>query len=148
MHGLRGGSCVCLRDDVGLAGWTPWPDLALAPRCSSHTKSTDAIIKAARDQSADVKAAAARATGRLLLAQVAEGGGGGAPPSLPALLSTAMALVGMDQDSEVQRTMLSVLRRLAAASPGCLQPHWKELVPSICAIVQVSERRALRAQPK
>ena len=43
----------------------------------------------------------------------------------------------MDQDSEVQRTMLSVLRRVAAAAPGSLAPHWKELVPSICAIVQV-----------
>lgn len=44
---------------------------------------------------------------------------------------------GMDQDNTVQRTMLSVLRRLAVACPAALPPHWKELVPSICAIVQV-----------
>lgn len=37
----------------------------------------------------------------------------------------------------MQRTMLSVLRRVAAACPAALPPHWKELVPSICAIVQV-----------
>jgi hypothetical protein len=48
-----------------------------------------------------------------------------------------LALLGMDQASEVQRTMLSVLRRVAHAAPGALQPQWKELVPSICAIVQV-----------
>ncbi|KAL4418976.1 hypothetical protein ABPG77_004449, partial [Micractinium sp. CCAP 211/92] len=92
-----------------------------------------AIVKAARDPSADVKAAAARATGRLLLSQIAEAEGG-APQSLPALVSTVVALLGMDQDSEVQRTMLSVLRRVAAASPAALPPHWKDVVPSICAI--------------
>ncbi|KAL4444093.1 hypothetical protein ABPG75_011830 [Micractinium tetrahymenae] len=97
----------------------------------------DAIVKAGRDPSADVKAAAARATGRLLLAQIAEAEGG-APQSLPALVSTILALLGMDQDSEVQRTMLSVLRRVAAASPAALPPHWKEVVPSICATVQGS----------
>lgn len=97
----------------------------------------ESIVKASRDPSADVKAAAARATGRLLLAQAAAGGGA-PPPSLPPLLSTAVALLGMDQDSEVQRTMMSVLRRLAVACPAALPPVWKDLVPSICAIVQVS----------
>ncbi|EFN56582.1 hypothetical protein CHLNCDRAFT_144295 [Chlorella variabilis] len=95
----------------------------------------ESIVKAGRDPSPDVKAAAARATGRLLLAQ-AEEGQGAPPQSLPMLLSTGVALLGMDQDSEVQRTMLSVLRRVAAASPRALPPHWKEVVPSICAIVQ------------
>lgn len=39
--------------------------------------------------------------------------------------------------TEVQRTMLSVLRRVAVASPAALPPVWKDIVPSICAIVQV-----------
>ena len=33
--------------------------------------------------------------------------------------------------------MLSVLRRVAVASPAALPPVWKDIVPSICAIVQV-----------
>ena len=49
-----------------------------------------------------------------------------------------MALLGQDQDASVQKTMLSVLRRVAVASPAALQPHWKDLVPSVCAIVQGS----------
>ena len=57
-------------------------------------------MKAGRDPSPDVKAAAARATGRLLLAQ-AEEGQGAPPQSLPMLLSTGVALLGMDQDSGV-----------------------------------------------
>ena len=48
----------------------------------------------------------------------AEGGASTPPPSLPALLSTLVALLGPDQDGEVQRTALAVVRRLAAARPG------------------------------
>lgn len=70
---------------------------------------------------------------------------GGAPRSLPALQSTCVALLGMDQDNSVQRTMLSVLRRVAAAAPGSLQPHWKDLVPSICAILQARGASVLSA---
>ncbi|PRW50843.1 Translational activator GCN1 isoform A [Chlorella sorokiniana] len=109
-----------------------------APRLEEQAllqRFVESIVKAARDPSADVKAAAARATGRLLLAQI-EAGSGVAPPSLPPLVSTSLALLGMDQDNTVQRTMLSVLRRVAVACPAALPPHWKELVPSICAIVQ------------
>ncbi|KAI3427088.1 hypothetical protein D9Q98_007027 [Chlorella vulgaris] len=95
----------------------------------------EAVIKAARDPSPNVKAAAARAIGRLLLAQIAEAEGG-APQSLPPLLSSVVALLGMDQDSEVQRTMMSVLRRVAVAAPQALTPHWKDIIPSICAVVQ------------
>jgi hypothetical protein len=40
--------------------------------------------------------------------------------------------------------MLSVLKRLAAASPAALPPHWKDVVPSICAIVQVRGAAALQ----
>ena len=43
--------------------------------------------------------------------------------------------------------MLSVLRRVALASAGALPPHWKDVVPSICAIVQVGGRVARLSPP-
>jgi hypothetical protein len=33
--------------------------------------------------------------------------------------------------------MMSVLRRVAVAAPQALTPHWKDIIPSICAVVQV-----------
>lgn len=78
---------------------------AIAHRTSHNTSNrlplcAESIVKAARDPSADVKAAAARATGRLLLAQI-EAGSGAAPPSLPPLVSTALALLGKWADARL-----------------------------------------------
>eukprot|EP00887_Chlorella_sp_A99_P001205 scaffold14.g1205.t1 len=97
----------------------------------------DAIVKSARDSAVEVKVAAARAAGSLLLSEIAAHPGA-PPPSLPALLSTLVALLGSDQDGEVQRTALAVARRVAAASPGALAPHYRDVVPSICGVVQGS----------
>ncbi len=38
----------------------------------------------------------------------------------------------------MQRTALGVLRRLARAAPADLAPAWRELVPSVCSVVQGS----------
>lgn len=54
---------------------------------------------------------------------------------LPALVPLAVALLGPDQDTETQRQMMAVLRKVAGPQ---LEPYYKDLVPSICSIVQVS----------
>ena len=119
----------------------PHPTLALAsPPLAHHSASrpmpvsspTESIVKAARDPSADVKAAAARATGRLLLAQVAAGDGA-PPPSLPPLVSTALALLGKlglrvgpgcrCQHGSVGRSRLAALA--ATAAPAWARTAWQ-----------------------
>lgn len=65
-------------------------------------------------------------------------------PSLPRLVPLFVSLLGSDQDSDVQRTMLGVLRRLAGATPAAptaLAPYFPDLVPSLLAVVQVSVGR-------
>lgn len=64
----------------------------------------------------------------------------GSAPSLPKLVPLFVSLLGSDQDSDVQRTMLGVLRRLASstpAAPAALAPYFPDLVPSLLAVVQV-----------
>lgn len=53
---------------------------------------------------------------------------------LPALVPLVVALLGPDQDSDTQRQMMAVLRRCAGPH---LVPYYKDIVPSLCSIVQV-----------
>ncbi|RMZ52547.1 hypothetical protein APUTEX25_003690 [Auxenochlorella protothecoides] len=80
--------------------------------------------------------AAGAAAGRLAAAQLRAAG---SAPSLPKLVPLFVSLLGSDQDSDVQRTMLGVLRRLASstpAAPAALAPYFPDLVPSLLAVVQ------------
>ncbi|KAL6771130.1 hypothetical protein ACKKBF_B34035 [Auxenochlorella protothecoides x Auxenochlorella symbiontica] len=89
-----------------------------------------------RDPYPLIKQAAGAAAGRLAAAQLQAAG---SAPSLPKLVPLFVSLLGSDQDSDVQRTMLGVLRRLASstpAAPAALAPYFPDLVPSLLAVVQ------------
>ncbi|KAK9866109.1 hypothetical protein WJX84_009505 [Apatococcus fuscideae] len=90
----------------------------------------DTNLKLARDREPRVKMAACKCTGRLVLAET--GSQLPAGSSLPALLPALIAFVSPDQDSELQRLGLQVLRSIAATNLEILRPHLPDLVAPIC----------------
>ena len=96
-----------------------------------------AVVKLSKDESTEVKRAAGKAGGRLAAAEL-EAGTSGASPSLPAVASVLVALLGPDQHTEVQKQALAVLRRIAAAKASALAPHYSDLVPSVLSMIQDS----------
>ncbi|KAK9857624.1 hypothetical protein WJX84_011127, partial [Apatococcus fuscideae] len=95
----------------------------------SLASAVDLTLKLARDREPAVKMAACKATGRLILAESS----GQLPTgtSLPALLPGLIAFVSPDQDSELQRLGLQVLRSISAANLDILKPHLPDLFASV-----------------
>ncbi|DBB12167.1 TPA: hypothetical protein ACH3X3_006274 [Trebouxia sp. C0006] len=93
-----------------------------------------AVVKLSRDPHIPTKLAAAKATGNLLLAEL----DGHVPEgcAMEPLVPVLIALLGRDQNSEVQRQGLQVIRRICLAKSSALEPHWAALLPSLCSLAQ------------
>lgn len=103
----------------------------------------------ARDPHVPIRQAAARLAALIVIAQLACDEKGeehnkareATATSMPRLVSLFVSLLGSDQDSDVQRTTVAALRKLAGSSPAApetLAPHYADLVPSMLAIISDS----------
>ena len=92
------------------------------------------VVRLAKDQSMEVKQAAGKAAGYLVAAEL--NSNSTPAPSLPAVTSILVALLGPDQHTEVQKQALAVLRTLSTANATALVPYYPDIVPSILTMIQ------------
>lgn len=97
------------------------------------------VVKLSKDDSVDVKQSAAKAVGRVVVAELeqqqtdckSEG-----RTSLASLIPVIIALLGADQHSEVHRQILAVLRSVVGVDPKALEPHYFDLIPSMLSMIR------------
>jgi hypothetical protein len=92
------------------------------------------LPQCATDSDISIKLAAARAAGRLVVAEMKASEGESAP-SLSPLCLALVALTGPDQRSEVQRASMAALRAASRYGAAAMEPHLAELIPSLCSLV-------------
>lgn len=95
-----------------------------------------AVAKLGKENNDAIKQAAGKAAGRVIRYELTHSEGGNSTASLPAFVPLFVSLLGIDQHTDVQRHAMAVLRRISGVSTSALQPHYPDLVPSICAVIQ------------
>eukprot|EP00884_Botryococcus_braunii_P017377 jgi/Botrbrau1/4322/Bobra.0232s0014.1 len=130
--GLRGSALASALTLAAIARNAP----ARLEEVGMVAKSLEAIKVAARDENPAARLGAARAAGYLALAEL-EGSlpGGTLAPLVPLMTS----LLSSEQTSDVQRCMMTVLRKLAVTNVGALEEGYSMLVPALCAVLQQTQ---------
>jgi len=102
------------------------------------------IKKMARDENVDVKLSASKAAGRIITHEInsTTENNKNFSESLPSLIPVFVMLLGPDQHSDTRKHVLAVIRKITTTAPPrgaqCLEPHFADLVPSICGVIQDS----------
>lgn len=93
------------------------------------------IVRYSKDKDQDVKRAAGKAAGRIVISELTNHS---ASKSLGSLVNVIIAFLGPDQATDVQRQGLAILRRISSVDSTALVPYYGDIVPSILAMIQDS----------